>query len=133
MGGSLGKLKAAARWLFTDPRNAASSDEEREQALAKLGVPADQIRAVHRAQPTETEAPLQLWRWHQDALDLLQGMRSQWIAVGTFVGVARVGLNLAALPVVAQWLGLEPSRTLFKQLEVMAREARDMLNQAELE
>lgn len=133
MGGSLGKLKAAARWLFTDPRNAASSDEDRERALLKLGVPVDQVRAVHSAQPNEPDAPLLLWRWHQDALDLLQGMRTQWLAVGTFGGLARIGLNLTALPVVAQWLGLEPSRTLFRQLEVMAREARELLNELELE
>lgn len=133
MGGSLGKLKAAARWLFTDPRNAVASDEERERALLQLGVPADQVAAAHQAPTEDPTAPLQLWRWHQDALDLMQGMRTQWLAVGTFTGVARIGLNMAALPAVAQWLGLEPSRTLYRQLEVMAREARDLLNAMELE
>lgn len=132
MGGSRGKLTAAARWLYTDPAAAATQHRERTDALRKLGVPAEQLAAMAADVPPDEGPPLRLWRWHHDALLLMQGMRTQWRAHPVPAGVLRSGLDYAALDTVARWLGVAPSRGTFWALDAMARAARELLNERDL-
>lgn len=107
------------------------------QALRELGVPAEQIEGqlaamAANAAPGDDEPPLYLWRWHHDALLLMQGLRTQWHAYPVPAGVFRTGLDYGALDAVARWLGITPSRCTFWALDGMARAARELLNARDL-
>lgn len=101
-------------------------------ALRELGVPAEQLAAMAANAAPQAEAPLRLWRWHHDALLLMQGLRTQWRVQVVRVGLLRTGLDYSALDTVARWLGITPSRGTFHALDTMARAARDLLNEREL-
>ncbi|MEY2685941.1 MAG: hypothetical protein RL375_139 [Pseudomonadota bacterium] len=132
MGGSPGKLKAAAQWLFSDDStSSAATHRERAEALRRLGVPQAQI---DQAQPPPSPDPadtLQLWAWHETALDLLAAMRTQWRVLPGPWGLYREGLDYSALPVVAAALGVTTTRDVLQQLQELEREAARILNNAD--
>lgn len=101
-------------------------------ALRELGVPAEQLAAMAANAAPQADAPLHLWRWHHDALLLMQALRTQWRAQATPAGLLRWGLDYGALDTAARWLGITPSRGTFHALDTMARAARDLLNEREL-
>lgn len=133
MGGSPGKLRAAAQWLFSDdtPQTPASP-HERAEALRQIGVPEAQLAAL-RAEPLPAlpdEPELLLWAWHADALDVLQFMQRQWRVTPTPWGRHHEGLDLNVLPVVERALGITATRELLEQLRTLEAEAASILNKA---
>ena len=133
MGERLGKLKAAAQWIYSDPAAAAATHQERLDALRELKVPEEQLRAMAADAPPDTEPPLQLWAWHHDALLLMQGLRTQWVAHPVPAGIFRSRLDYSSLDTVARWLGVQPNRHTFWALDAMARAARELLNARDME
>ena len=131
MGGDPGKLKAAARWLFSaDPGGRPEDTRERAQALRELGVPADQVSAVLQARAPAAADPdaLELWAWHEAVLDVLTFMRTQWQVTATPWGLHHSGLNYAALPLAERLLPVTLTRDLMQQLRTMEMEAARVLN-----
>lgn len=133
MGDRLGKLKAAAQWLYSDPAAAVATHEERVGALRELKVPEEQLRAMAADAPPSTEPSLELWAWHHDALLLMQGMRTQWVAHPVPGGLFRTRLDYGPLDTVARWLGITPHRDTFWALDGLARAARELLNARDME
>ena len=135
MGGSQGKLTAAAAWLLR-PADAAAEvegDDELRRGFMRLGVTAEQLDAHPPTATAGADDELLLWAWHLDAVRLFGAMRSQWLVApralpGGAAGFVYLGLNYVALPVVEQRLGLTPSRELFDGLQVLERAGRAVLN-----
>lgn len=132
MGGDPGKLKAAARWLFSaEPGSRPEDERERAQALRELGVPQEQLAQAlaAQAQPAQPEPDaLALWAWHEPVLDVLTFMRTQWHVSATPWGLHHSGLDYAALALAERLLPVTLTRELMQQLRTMELEAARLLN-----
>lgn len=132
MGGRLGKLRAAARWLLEPDAAGTDEGEDAAQALQDLGVPLEQAQALAGHDQADDSADhqvaLELWAWHVDAVELFKGLRTQWQVVATVAGLWHEGLRYEALPVVEQRLGIQATADTFRALQVMEIEGRRILN-----
>jgi hypothetical protein len=133
VGGCLGKLKAAARWLVTPADAAAGTgqDAEDDAALRELSVSEEEIAAGRAALDGPVSgaqlAPV-LWAWHADAARLFGAMRRQWLVVAGAQRLLYLGLNYAALGEVRRMLRIKPSPELMDQLHTMAEAGATALN-----
>lgn len=96
-----------------------------------MKLPEDQVQAARPPASAGSKPPLQLWRGHRKVFDVFSALATQWRTVGTPMGFHYVGLDLVALPVVEQRLGLPGPLNAYEMqlLRVMEVAGKGYLNE----
>lgn len=100
-----------------------------QQQCSELGIDIEQLLPdAQVADGAEETEPLEVWPEHWDAVRLFQVCDTQWSLHVGMGGLYYQGLDMAKVDTVREWLGINKSEQLLRQLLVMAGEAKKFLN-----
>lgn len=77
----------------------------------------------------DVDNAFEVWPEHWDAARLFEACDTQWIVLLGWRGLHWQGLDMPRVDVVREWLGIEKSEELLRQLRVMTQEAKKYLNE----
>lgn len=102
-----------------------------EESLRAMRLPEEEIRAARPPASASSKPLLKLWKGHRKVFDVFSAMATQWRTVGTPMGFHYVGLDLTALPVIEQRLGLQGPLDAYEMqlLRVMEVAGKGYLNE----
>lgn len=89
----------------------------------------EQIRHAREELEAAASYDCEIWPENLNTVEVFLAMEKQWRVLVFPASVRYMSLRYEALPIVLQGLGLEMSKTLFFGLQVMEREALDVLNE----